>query len=170
MAWQIGAGYDNLIMGGGGDTEHAIAALRRKGHHRAAAALSRGAPQVHPMDAPPVLVGDRTIGSGIVAVAANTVQTVPITPQMVFKPKRFIYTGPSATFFIVDALIGQMSMFAGTNPQAADQWGVGAFNTPAIHWRTLQVNQPLSLTVQNATGASANFSATLEGEAAQSQT
>lgn len=168
----LGAGYDDLVSGEellGRRQRHA---MRHAGRHiaphhvapphnpnLAARALPPGVPQGS------VYLGDRSASTGIVSVAANAVASIPLTPQQSFTPKKFIYTGPAASFAIVDVLIGQMSMYANTNEQMADQWGVSAFNSPKINWKTLQVNQPATISVHNLTGGALNFSATVEGDA-----
>jgi len=108
----------------------------------------------------------QSLGFEFLAVQPGATVDVTANPQVLFKPKRLVYTGPSNTFVIQDAKIGRSSQFVASGPQAADAYPP----TSTVDNMELDTARPgvvITLRVQNVSGVAADFRATMFGLVAE---
>lgn len=104
------------------------------------------------------------IGLGPDLVAAGAILTIITSPQIVFRPERFVVPSDIAGLFsLVDLKIGKNSQLASQNEipcRTFDERGVGV----TLKCDTAQISQQISVTVRNTSGAAATFTGCLIGE------
>ena len=108
----------------------------------------------------------QSLGFEFLAIQPGATVDVTANPQVLFKPKRLVYTGPANTFVIQDAKIGRSSQFVASGPQAADAYPP----TSTVDNMELDTAKPgvvITLRVQNVSGVAADFRATMFGLVAE---
>src|SRR5215467_2290070 len=108
----------------------------------------------------------QSLGFEFLAVQPGGTVDVPANPQVLFKPKRLVYTGPAATFVIQDVKIGRSSQFVASGAQPADAYPA----TSTVDNMELDTARPgvvITLRIQNVGGAAADFRATMFGQVAE---
>lgn len=104
------------------------------------------------------------IGLGPDIVAAGAILTIITSPQIVFRPERFVVPSDIAGLFsLVDLKVGKNSQLASQNEipcRTFDERSVGV----TLKCDTAQISQQISVTVRNVSGAPATFTGTLIGE------
>ena len=108
----------------------------------------------------------QSLGFESLAIQPGTTVDVQANPQVLFKPKRLVYTGPANTFVIQDVKIGRSSQFVASGPQSADAYPP----TSTVDNMELDTARPgvvITLRIQNVSGVAADFRATMFGLAAE---
>jgi len=111
-----------------------------------------------------VLVNGRPFTGG--QIPYNATVDVTANPQVLFKPKRLVYTGAVNTFVIQDVKIGRSSQFVASGPQSADAYPP----TSTVDNMELDTARPgvvITLRIQNVSGVAADFRATMFGQVAE---
>lgn len=107
------------------------------------------------------------IGLGPDPVAPGAILTIITSPQIVFRPERFVVPSDIAGLFsLVDLKVGKNSQLASQNEipcRTFDERSVGV----ALKCDTAQISQQISVTVRNVSGAPATFTGTLIGESVE---
>ena len=108
----------------------------------------------------------QSLGFESLAIQPGASVDVPANPQVLFKPKRLVYTGPATTFVIQDVKIGRSSQFVASGPQSADAYPP----TSTVDNMELDTARPgvvITLRIQNVSGVAADFRATMFGQVAE---
>ena len=108
----------------------------------------------------------QSIGFESLAIQPGATVDVPANPQVLFKPKRLVYTGPANTFLIQDVKIGRSSQFVASGAQSADAYPP----TSTVDNMELDTARPgvvITLRIQNISGVAADFRATMFGQVAE---
>src|SRR6185436_8423364 len=108
----------------------------------------------------------QSLGFESLGIAPNATVDVTANPQVLFKPKRLVYTGPTNTFVIQDVKIGRSSQFVASGSQPADAYPA----TSTVDNMELDTARPgvvITLRIQNVGGAAADFRATMFGQVAE---
>lgn len=105
------------------------------------------------------------LGFGVTNVLTGATQVISVQAQEVFKLERLSIPSDIAGLFdIIDLKVGTKPQFAGVNSMPARAFvetAVGA----NLKGDTAQISQNVSITVQNISGAAANFRAVIFGPA-----
>lgn len=152
----VSAGYQTIMGGRDDDNNNPLVklALARR--------LAQQAVVTRPME---FTKGRQTpIGLGPDLVAPGAILTIITSPQIVFRPERFVVPSDIAGLFsLVDLKVGKNSQLASQNEipcRTFDERSVGV----ALKCDTAQISQQISVTVRNVSGAPATFTGTLIGE------
>jgi hypothetical protein len=108
----------------------------------------------------------QSLGFESLAIQPGATVDVPANPQVLFKPKRLVYTGPANTFVIQDVKIGRSSQFVASGAQSADAYPP----TSTVDNMELDTARPgvvITLRIQNTSGVAADFRATMFGQVAE---
>jgi hypothetical protein len=108
----------------------------------------------------------QSLGFEFLAVQPGATVDVAGNPQVLFKPKRLVYTGPVNTFVIQDVKIGRSSQFVASSGQSADAYPP----TSTVDNMELDTARPgvvITLRIQNVSGVAADFRATMFGQVAE---
>ena len=108
----------------------------------------------------------QSLGFEFLAIQPGATVDVQGNPQVLFKPKRLVYTGPAGTFVIQDVKIGRSSQFVASGPQSADAYPP----TSTVDNMELDTARPgvvITLRIQNISGVAADFRATMFGQVAE---
>ena len=100
-----------------------------------------------------------------VNVLANATVDINIQAAIEFSPRYFIYGGPLATFNLLRIFVanGPNSNFGAG--YTIDYYALTSFTSKRVSWPTFYNSPPLTLTVQNLTGAAVDFEGFLIGVA-----
>lgn len=154
---EVSAGYQT-IMGGDPTADPMVKlALARR--------LAQQAVVTRPME---FTKGRQTpIGLGPELVQPGAILTIITSPQIVFRPERFVVPSDIAGLFsLVDLKVGKNSQLASQNEipcRTFDERSVGV----TLKCDTAQISQQISVTVRNVSGAPASFTGTLIGESVE---
>ena len=108
----------------------------------------------------------QSLGFEFLAIQPGATVDVQANPQVLFKPKRLVYTGPAGTFVIQDVKIGRSSQFVASGPQSADAYPP----TSTVDNMELDTARPgvvITLRIQNVSGVAGDFRATMFGQVAE---
>ncbi len=105
----------------------------------------------------------------VATIAATVTVAIVLTPQVIFRPERFIVAGGIAPFFLInDIKIGNESMFPSADAVPAEVY-IAAATDSQLAFKTCQVGQKITVTVTNIDPAAAvhRFVAAFNGSTAQ---
>lgn len=116
-------------------------------------------------NAKPTAMGGRFMPMSVTSIAASTSSVQTFNPQEDFRPEKIVYAGPASTFFISDLRIKNQPQSISAGEVPADAFAPNAADI-RLNFSACPVGGQIQMTIRNATGAAAAFSAMMVGSAA----